>query len=83
MTGSPETTELESRLKTRGEAVERATGEPLRMMCPRKVRRQTQLSTPRAKKKSPPSKKLNQNLQGSSLRKSWRLRLPGKRRRSR
>jgi len=80
-TGSPETTELESRLKTREEVVARVTGEPLRTMCPRRVRRLTQLLTPREKKKSPP-KKLNQSLQESSLLKSLRLRLLGKRRRS-
>merc|ERR1719234_423819 len=82
MTGSPETTELESRLKTRGEVAERATGEPLRTMCPRRARRLTQPLTRRAKKKSPPLKKLNQNHQGSSLLKNLRPRLLGKRRRS-
>merc|ERR1719462_576918 len=53
MTGSLETTELESRLKTREEVVARVTGEPLRTMCLRRVRRRTQLSTLRARKKSP------------------------------
>merc|ERR1719300_805533 len=52
MTGSLETTELESRLKTREEVVAR------------RVRRRTQLSTPRARKKLPPlrrSPKLPEN----------------------
>merc|ERR1719237_485495 len=53
MTGSPGTTELESRLKTREEAAARVTGELLRTMCPRRVRKQTPLSTLRARKKLP------------------------------
>merc|ERR1719150_3622967 len=50
MTGSPGTTELESRLKTREEAAARVTGELLRTMCPRRVRKQTPLSTLRARR---------------------------------
>merc|ERR1719209_319853 len=81
MTGSPGTTELESRLKTREEAAARATGELLRMMCPRRVRKQTPLSTLRARRKllSRKSPRLPEN----SLLKSWRQSWPGKRRRSR
>merc|ERR1719209_2664814 len=82
MTGSLETTELESRLKTREEAAARATGEPLRMMCLRRVRRRTQPSTLKARKKSQPSRR-SQRLPENSLLKSWRQSLPGKRRRSR
>merc|ERR1719166_957896 len=81
LTGSLATTELESRLRTSEEAVARATGEPSRTMCPRRARRRTPLWTPRARTKPPP--KRNPRLQESSPLKSWRLRLPGKRRRSR
>merc|ERR1719291_1273721 len=56
MTGSPGTTELESRLKTREEAAARVTGELLRTMCPRRVRKQTPLSTLRARRKLPSRK---------------------------
>merc|ERR1719391_1622759 len=82
MTERLETTELESRLKTREEVVARVTGEPLRTMCLRRVRRRTQLSTPRARKKSLPLRR-SPKLPENSLPKSWRLSLPGKRRRSR
>lgn len=82
MTGSPGTTELESRLKTREEAAERETGEPLRMMCLRRVRRRTQPLTPRARKKSPLRSK-SPRLPENSLLKSWRQSWQGKRRRSR
>merc|ERR1719391_655110 len=82
MTGSLETTELESRLKIREEVVARVTGEPLRTMCLRRVRRRTQLSTPRARKKLPPLRR-SPKLPENSLPRSWRLSLPGKRRRSR
>merc|ERR550534_2205492 len=80
-TGSLATTELESRLRTSEEAVARATGEPSRTMCPRRARRRTPPWTPRARTKLPP--KRNQRHQESSPLKSWRQRLPGKRRRSR
>merc|ERR1719166_778835 len=79
--GSLATTELESRLRTSEEAVARATGEPSRTMCPRRARRRTPPWTPRARTKLPP--KRNLRLQESSPPKSWRQRLPGKRRRSR
>merc|ERR1719209_2585930 len=66
MTGSLEITELESRLKTREEAAARATGELLRMMCLRRVRRRTQPSTLKARKKSQPSRR-SQRLPENSL----------------
>merc|ERR1719222_1700833 len=81
MTGSPGTTELESRLKTREEAAARVTGELLRTMCPRRVRKQTPLSTLRARRKLPSRK--SPRLPENSLLKSWRQSWPGKRRRSR
>jgi len=81
-TGSPGTTELESRLKTREEAAERETGEPLRMMCLRRARRRTQPSTQRARKKSRLRSK-SPRLPENSLLKSWRQSWQGKRRRSR
>merc|ERR1719470_264704 len=81
LTGSLATTELESRLRTSEEAVARATGEPSRTMCPRRARRRTPPWTPRARTKPPPPKR-NLRLQESSPLKSWRQRLPGKRRRS-
>merc|ERR550534_2009240 len=77
MTGSPGTTELESRLKTREEAAARVTGELLRTMCPRRVRKQTPLSTPRARRKLPSRK--SPRLPENSLLKSWRQSWPGKR----
>merc|ERR1719433_2344352 len=80
-TGSLATTELESRLRTSEEALARATGEPSRTMCLRRARRRTPPWTPRARTKLPP--KRNLKLQESSPLKSWRQRLPGKRRRSR
>merc|ERR1719225_212983 len=80
-TGSLATTELESRLRTSEEEVARATGEPSRTMCPRRARRRTPPWTPRARTKLPLKKNLR--LQESSLPKSWRQRLPGKRRKSR
>merc|ERR1719470_289142 len=80
-TGSLVTTELESRLRTSEEAVARATGELSRTTCPRRVRRRTPPWTPRVRTKLPP--KRNPRLQESSPPKSWRQRLPGKRRRSR
>merc|ERR1719400_1966641 len=79
--GSLATIELESRLRTSEEAVARATGEPSRTMCPRRVRRRTPPWTPRARTTLPP--KRNPRLQESSPPKSWRQRLPGKRRKSR
>merc|ERR1719500_1580455 len=69
MTGSPGTTELESRLKTREEA------------AARRVRKQTPLSTLRARRKLPSRK--SPRLPENSLLKSWRQSWPGKRRRSR
>merc|ERR1719494_1202915 len=81
LTGSLATTELGSRLRTSEEAAARATGEPLRTMCPRRARRRTPPWTPRVRTKPPP--KRNLRLQESSPLKSWRQRLPGKRRRSR
>merc|ERR1719210_2144545 len=81
LTGSQATTELESRLRTSEGAVARATGEPSRTMCPRRARRRTPPWTPRARTKLPP--KRNLKLQENSPPKSWRQRLPGKRRRSR
>merc|ERR1719219_2959310 len=81
LTGSLATTEPESRLRISEEAVARAIGEPSRTMCPRRARRRTPPWTPRARTKLPP--KRNPRLQESSPLKSWRQRLPGKRRRSR
>merc|ERR550534_2533560 len=64
MTGSPGTTELESRLKTREEAAARVTGELLRTMS--------------ARRKLPSRK--SPRLPENSLLKSWRQSWPGKRR---
>jgi len=81
MTGSPGTTELESRLKTREVAAARVTGELLRTMCPRRVRKQTPPWTLRARRK--PLSRKSPRLPENSLLKSWRQSWPGKKRRSR
>merc|ERR1719216_832536 len=81
MTGSLGTTELASRLKTSEEVAARVTGEPLRMMCLRRERKQTQPSTLRAKKKLPPRR--NPRHQENSPLRNWRPSWQGKRRRSR
>merc|ERR1719264_1601579 len=81
MTGSLGTTELASRLKTSEEVAARVTGEPLRTMCLRRERKQTQPSTLRAKKKLPP-RRSPRHQENSPLR-NWRPSWQGKRRRSR
>merc|ERR1719400_2569637 len=77
MTGSLGTTELASRLKTSEEVAARVTGEPLRTMCLRRAKKQTQPSTLRAKKKLPPRR--SPRHQESSPLRNWRPSWQGKR----
>merc|ERR550519_1579760 len=81
MTGSLGTTELASRLKTSEEVAARVTGEPLRTMCLRRERKQTQPSTLRAKRRLPPRR--SPRLQENSPLRNWRPSWQGQRRRSR
>merc|ERR1740123_303772 len=83
MTGSPGTTELESRLKRREEVAARVTGGLLRTMCLRRARRRTPPLTLRERRKPPLWSRKSPRLRENSPPKSWRLSWPGKRRRSR